>query len=166
MNAHPEAEPGDARPRHEDASGQPGTEDVRAGGHLKEAIRREVVAVLAVLGRGRGNAIRGHLLAGAVSERLRDQGIQVLISKETMRRRIREAVVELIEAGEDIASASSPPFGYYIPEGEQEIRDGAKEIWGRVAALARRGRKYDRNTADKLLALLGQLGLLDAGRPA
>jgi hypothetical protein len=154
-----ETESGHAPSRENDAPAAAQAEVARPGLHLKDAIRGEVVAVLVVLARGRSSAVRGRLLAAAVTERLQNRGIEVNISAETMRRRIREAVVELIDAGEDIASASTPPYGYYVPEGEQEIRDGGKEIWSRVGALVRRGRKYDQNTADRLLEFMGQLGI-------
>jgi hypothetical protein len=135
------------------------------GEHLKDHIRREVLAVLVVLARGRSNAMTGERLAELVAERLREAGREVHLSAPTMRRRCQEAVAELVEAGEEIASSSSPPRGYYIPETKEEIDAGARELWTRLASLARRGRRYDRNTADRLLELLGQLGI-DVGGAA
>jgi hypothetical protein len=129
------------------------------GEHLKDVIRREVLAVLVVLARGRANAVTGERLAETVADRLREAGRQVHLSAPTMRRRCQEAVSELVDAGEGIASSSSPPRGYFIPETQEEIAAGARELWARLASLAKRGRRYDRNTADRLLELLGQLGI-------
>jgi hypothetical protein len=143
-----------------DFSAKPAPEPTSVPGeHLKDVIRREVLAVLVVLARGRANAMKGRVVAELVTERLRAAGREVNLAPRTMKRRCEEAVPELIAAGEDLASASSPPYGYYVPETAEEIADGGREIWSRVAALAKRGRKYDRNTADRVLEFLGQLGI-------
>lgn len=131
----------------------------RPGERLKDEIRREVLSLLVDGARGRARAITGERLGELVAERLRASGHEVTLQPQTMHRRVREAVAELIDVGEDVASASSPPRGYYVPETADEIAAGGRELWCRVAALVRRGRRYDRNTADRLLELLGQAGL-------
>lgn len=134
------------------------------GEHLKDVIRREVLAVLVVLARGRGNAITGERLAEEVDERLRAAGRDHHLQAATLRRRCQEAVAELVDVGEEIASSSAPPRGYFIPETQEEIAAGRRDLGARLAGMARRFRRYDRNTADRVLELLGQVGI-DLGDP-
>ncbi len=137
------------------------------GEHLKDRIRASVRTVLVTLAQGRAAAITGERLAEAVAGALRESGVEVTISARSMKRRCQEAVAELVEAGEEIASASDHPAGYFIAQTKEEIRAAVGQRWRKVASEIRRARRYDRNVADRLLALLGQLGIdLGEGQPS
>lgn len=133
-------------------------------GHLKDAIRAEVAALIAVNAQGSARAVTGETLAAWVDEALRGRGIQHSYSAGTLLRRCQEAVAELVERGVSIASTCSKPRGYYVPDGEADITKASRQFWRRVRSSVQRGRHFDRNTADQLLAILGQLHLDDAGR--
>jgi hypothetical protein len=110
------------------------------GGELKEAIRREVLAALLVYARGRAAAITGERLGELVGLRLLEGGHQHALALRTLMRRCQEAVVELIEAGEPVASSSRPPLGYWWAETADELEESLRECEQRARMTLKRRR--------------------------
>jgi hypothetical protein len=126
---------------------------------LKDAIRAEVAARLVVYARGRANAVTGERLAELVAAGLEERGHKHSLKPKTLQRRCQESVAELIERGEDIASTSTAPRGYFVPETREEYAVGEISLVRHLASSAKRLRRYRSTTADAILALLGQLGI-------
>jgi hypothetical protein len=122
------------------------------GEHLKGQIRREVLAVLVVLARGRENALTGERLAEAVAARLLEGGHEHHLSARTMQRRCQEPVAELIEVGEPIASSSKPPLGYWWAVSSGDLEESLAESDKRARKALRRRRLLRR----AWMELLGQ----------
>ena len=110
------------------------------GAYLKDAIRREVLAVLTVLSPGRERAITGEALAEEVAVRLQAEGREVNLSPRTMLRRCQESVAELIEAGEPLASSSHPPRGYWRAVTVEDLEESLAESDKRARMALRRRR--------------------------
>jgi len=110
------------------------------GGELKEAIKREVLAALLVYGLGRERAITGERLAELVGQKLLDRGHQHALCLRTLMRRVQESVQELIEAGEGIASTSTPPRGYWSAQTVEELEESLAECERRARMTLRRRR--------------------------
>ena len=123
-------------------------------GHpIRAAITTEVRDI--VLARhGAAQALNGEEIAALVSQRLDLEGV---LAPKTVLRRCQEGVAQLVADGERIASTSAD--GYYVPETAEEIDAGRRDLAHRLGSLARRFRAYDRATADRILALLGQESL-------
>lgn len=132
--------------------GAQGALDLRPGAHLKNAIRREVLAVLVVLARGRENALTGERLAEAVAARLTEGGRTHHLSSRTMQRRCQEAVAEIIELGEPVASSSRPPLGYWWAVSSGDLEESLAESDKRARMALRRRRLLRR----AWMELLGQ----------
>lgn len=94
-------------------------------------------AVLRLLRRGRGNAIRRIDLSEAT-------GIG-----DTQVRQIIKEIVE--EKGILIASATAKPAGYYLPETREEYGQGVAQLIHRITSLARRVRAMDRQAYEHIL---------------
>lgn len=127
----------------------------RPGAGLKGRIRREVLAVLVVLARGRANAITGERLAQAVAERMEAGGESLGLSPRTMQRRCQEALAELVAMGEPVASSSRPPLGYWWAETAEDLEESLAES-ERRARMALRRRRFLRQ---RIREMRGQIAM-------
>jgi hypothetical protein len=129
------------------------------GGELKNSIRREVVAVLLTHAHGRAQAMTGEQLAEFVGAQLREGGHPHALAVRTLMRRVQEAVVELIDLGEPIASSSTPPRGYWWAVSAAELEESLRECEQRARMTLRRRRALRWAMAK----LRGQMDLERAG---
>lgn len=67
-------------------------------------------------------------------------------------RQIRSIIQALIEDfGYSIAATSHPPYGYYIPQNEDEIKEYANNLKARIRSIAYRLKAFEKNTADSII---------------
>lgn len=83
-------------------------------------------AVLSQLETGRSKALKGEIIA----QRLGLRGT----------RHIREAILELIEKGYRVVSTSTKPYGYYLAENEEDIKQNIKTLDSYIEKLAKHRR--------------------------
>src|SRR3990167_7097614 len=100
--------------------------------------------VLILIRHGRDNAIKGSSLARACG--LKND------------RAVRLAIRELIQAGEPIASAVTPPYGFYLAETPGECEEYIRVERERIIENARRLRDF--KVATKLIRNPEQMVLL------
>lgn len=74
---------------------------------MVDDLKNDVLNYLSAHSRGRGNAVKAWILAAALGTSLRS---------------VNEAVRELRQDGRLIGSAKEPPYGYFIPIDEVEVR--------------------------------------------
>lgn len=139
------------------AAASPGPERQGLPGEdLGEALERQVLATLTVYARGRENAITSRRLAGLVDQQLAADGHELHLAASTLARRCRAAVAKLVAEGQQIASTSNAPRGYFVAQDLVEFEAGGRTLRRHLAGTARRLRAYDRGTAEAVLQLLGQ----------
>ena len=78
--------------------------------------------ILLNLGKGKGSAVLGKVLAKRLSE------------KDT--RYIRLAIIELIEKGYPICGTARPPYGYFIAENADECQECLDQLMSYLKMIA------------------------------
>lgn len=72
-------------------------------------------------------------------------------------RRVRRAIKSLVEDDlKKIAASTAPPYGYFLPETEEEITHYIRARKSRIRSEARFLRVFEMVTGDQILEILGQ----------
>ena len=100
---------------------------------MQEQSLSESVKEIILEHRGRGNAIKGKVIASALG--MNDD------------RAVRLVIRDLIALGYPIASATESPAGYFIVETRQEAEDYLTDMRGRLCEAAYRRRDFKKASA-------------------
>lgn len=70
-------------------------------------------------------------------------------------RQIRSIIQALVDDyGLPIAATVHPPYGYFIPQTDEEKREYVNNLTARIKSIATRLRAFEKNTADSIIQQL------------
>ena len=81
--------------------------------------------------------------------------IHQMINRRYSIRQIRSIIQSLVDDyGFPIAATVHPPYGYYIPQTDEEKTEYVRNLAARIKSIALRLKAFEKATADKILSQL------------